>query len=189
MVKIKIEPDTYLYPMPVVLIGANVKGKPNFMPLAWINIVENNPPTICISSHQNHYTNIGINENKTYSVNFPSVDMVEITDYCGMSSGKNIDKSELFEVFYGDLKTAPMINECQLNLECNVVQKIDTKKGHDLFIGEIVNVYVEDKILKEDIPDITKLQPLIYATKDRTYWKLGELVGKAWNIGKNFKKK
>ena len=188
-VKNKIRPGVYLYPMPVTLVGANVKGKPNFMPIAWVSIVEHKPPMISISAHQSHYTNIGINENRSFSVNIPSVDMVEITDYCGLKTGNEIDKSNLFEVFYGELKTAPMIQECPLNLECKVIQTIDTKKVHDLFIGEIVDAYAEDKIMKGTIPDITKLQPLIFSMNDNNYWKLGEHIGRAWSIGKDFKKK
>ncbi|TFG06786.1 MAG: flavin reductase family protein [Promethearchaeota archaeon] len=174
--------------MPVTLVGANVKGKPNFMPIAWVSIVEHKPPMISISAHQSHYTNEGINENQTFSINIPSVDMVEITDYCGLKTGKEVDKSNLFEVFYGDLKTAPMIQDCPLNLECEVVQKVDTQKGHEIFIGEIINAYAEEAIMKGTVPDITKLQPIIFSMNDNNYWKLGDHIGQAWSIGKNFKK-
>jgi len=189
MTKKKIRPGVYLYPMPLTLIGANVKGKPNFMPIAWASIVEHKPPMISISAHQSHYTNTGINENKTFSVNLPSVDMVKITDYCGIISGKDTDKSDLFEIFYGDLKTAPMIKQCPLNLECKVEQTIDTKKGHHIFIGEIVAAYAEEKIMQGAIPDITKLEPIIFSMNDNNYWKLGDHIGRAWSIGKEFKKK
>jgi flavin reductase (DIM6/NTAB) family NADH-FMN oxidoreductase RutF len=188
MVKNKIRPGVYLYPMPVTLIGANVNNKPNFMPIAWISIVEHKPPMISISAHQSHHTNEGIKQNKTFSVNTPTVDMVEITDYCGMKTGKEIDKSELFEVFYGDLETAPMIKQCPLNLECKVMEAIDNKHGHDIIIGEIVNAYAEDSIMKGAVPDIMNIQPLIFSMNDNNYWKLGEHIGRAWSIGKNFKK-
>ncbi|MFX1338834.1 MAG: flavin reductase family protein [Promethearchaeota archaeon] len=188
MVKNKIRPGVYLYPMPVTLIGAKVNNKPNFMPIAWVSIVEHRPPMISISANQSHYTNRGIKENQTFSVNTPTVDMVEITDYCGLKTGKELDKSELFEVFYGDLETAPMIKQCPLNLECKVVEVIDNKHGHDIIIGEIINAYAEDNIMKGAIPDITKLKPLIFSMNDNNYWKLGELIGRAWSIGKDFKK-
>jgi flavin reductase (DIM6/NTAB) family NADH-FMN oxidoreductase RutF len=189
MVKNKIRPGPYLYPMPIVLVGANCKGKPNFMPIAWVSIVENQPPMISISAHQSHFTNQGIIENKTFSVNTPSVDMAIATDYCGIKSGKDVDKSKIFNAFYGDLKTAPMIKESPLNLECQVVNTIDIKKGHNIFIGEIKNVYADDAILKNKIPDVSKLNPLIFSMNDNNYWKLGELIGKAWSIGKKFEKK
>jgi len=188
MEKNKIKSGAYLYPMPVSLIGANVKGKANFMTIAWVSIVEQKPPMISISAHQSHYTNQGINENQTFSVNLPSVEMVEATDYCGMNSGKKIDKSELFEVFYGELKTAPMIKEAPVNMECKVIRTIDIEKGHHIFIGDVVNAYAEGKYLTNGIPDVKKFHPMIYSMGDKHYWKFGERIGQAWSIGRNFKK-
>ncbi|MFX1304429.1 MAG: flavin reductase family protein [Promethearchaeota archaeon] len=199
MMKNKIKIGAYLFPMPVGLIGANVNGKPNFEPLAYVGIVESNPPLISISSYETHYTNIGIKENGTYSVNTPSEGMIEVTDYCGLHSGKEIDKSEIFDVFYGELKTAPMITHAPLNLECEVVKTIDTKditgaeKSHEIFIGRIVQAYADEYYLIDDEtddyylkPDIRKLNPLIYSTSK--YWKLSESIGEAFSIGHNYKK-
>ena len=88
MMKNKINVGAYLFPMPVGLIGANVKERPNFEPLAYIGIIENEPPLISISSYETHYTNIGIKENGTFSVNTPSEGMIEVTDYCGIYQGE-----------------------------------------------------------------------------------------------------
>lgn len=107
MTKVKIKPGTFLPAMPVVIVGSQIQGKPNFMTIAWCSIVENKPPMISISAHQRHYTNQGIRENQTFSVNIPSHDLIEATDYVGTKSGKDIDKSDVFEVFFGELKTAP----------------------------------------------------------------------------------
>jgi flavin reductase (DIM6/NTAB) family NADH-FMN oxidoreductase RutF len=172
--------------MPVVLIGVNVKYKPNFMPLAWISIIEHKPPMISISSHQGHYTNIGIKENLTFSVNTPSEDLVIPMDYCGLKSGKEFDKSNVFETFYGELKTAPMIKDSPLNLECKVVKTIDIKTGHDIFIGEIINAYSEDKYLTNGIPDLNKMKVLLFSMNDNNYWKIGGHIGQAWKIGRSY---
>ena len=94
MLKNKIRLNPYLYPMPVVLIGANVKNKANFMPLGWICMAEHKPHMILISSSKPHYTNEGIIENQTFSVNTPSETMIKATDYCGLKTGKEIDKSK-----------------------------------------------------------------------------------------------
>lgn len=188
MSKNKIRLGPYLYPMPVVLIGVKVNGKPNFMPLAWISIVEHKPPMISISSNQNHYTNLGIKENKTFSVNTISEDLVIPMDYCGLNSGKALDKSTIFEIFYGELKTAPMIQSSPLTLECNIIKSIDTEMGHDIFIGEIVGAYSEDKFLTNGIPDVKKMNTIFFSMNDNQYWKIGENVGKAWSIGKSYKK-
>ncbi|MFX0011575.1 MAG: flavin reductase family protein [Candidatus Hermodarchaeota archaeon] len=188
MSKNKIRLGPYLYPMPVVLIGVNVNGKPNFMPLAWISIVEHKPPMISISSNQGHYTNLGIKENKTFSVNSISEDLIIPMDYCGLNSGKDLDKSNIFEIFYGELKTAPMIQSSPLTLECKVIKLIDTEMGHDIFIGEIVAAYSEEKYLTNGIPDIKKMNTIFFSMNDNQYWKIGENVGRAWNIGKSYKK-
>jgi len=194
MTKNKIKLGAYLYPMPVVIVGANVEGKANFLPIAWVSIVEYKPPMISISSHQAHHTNIGIKGNGTFSVNTPSEGMLEVTDYCGIKSGKTEDKSEIFEIFYGELKTAPMIQHSPLNLECKVVKNFNTseisgaEKGHEIFIGEIVNAYADEYYLTNGRPDVKKLNPFLYVD-DNTYWKLSEQIGKAFSNGKNYKTK
>jgi len=193
MIKNKIKIGTYLFPMPVVLIGANVNGKANFEPLAYVGIVESKPPLISISSYQTHYTNIGIKENGTFSVNTPSEGMIEVTDYCGLHSGKEVDKSEIFDIFYGELKSAPMITHAPLNLECKVVKTIDTKeitgidKSHVIFIGQIIQAYADEYYLTNGILDIRKLNPILYSY-DNTYWKVSEKIGEAFSIGKKFEK-
>ncbi len=189
MIKNKISPGIYLYPMPIVIIGANVKGKANFMTIAWCSIVEHKPPMISISASKTHYTNIGINKNQTFSVNIPSEDMVELTDYIGLKSGRDIDKSSLFNIFYGELQTAPMIEETPINLECKLVKTIDMNKGHDLFIGEIVQAYANEEYLTNGIPDIKKFFPLVFSINDNNYWKVGEHIGRAWSVGKKYNSK
>ena len=193
MSKQKIRPGVYLYPMPVSLIGANVNGKPNFMALAWVNVVEYKPPLFAISSYESHHTNIGIKENRTFSINIPSEGMVEVADYVGLKSGKEIDKSEVFEVFYGDLKTAPMITHAPINMECEVLKTINTKdltgteKGHEIIIGKVINAYVDDYYITNEIPDISKVKPFVFSI-DNNYWKIGDHFGNAFSIGKNYKK-
>ena len=196
MTKNKIPPGCYVFPTPVVLIGANVSGKPNFTAIGWVCGLEFGPPLISISSNQQHYNNIGIKENQTFSVNTPSVDMVEVADYVGIVSGKKVDKSELFDVFYGELKTAPMIKEAPLNLECKVIHTVDTaeiakaKNGHDIFIGEVVQAYAEEKYLTNGAPDVAKLNPFVLSNSmnKMNYYKIGEEIGRAWNVGLNYKK-
>ena len=189
MEKTRLGARTYLYPMPVVLVGANVDGKPNYLTVAYCGIAQHTPPMISVALGKPHYTNIGIKENNTFSVNIPSVEMLEITDYVGLNSGKKVDKSELFENFYGVLKTAPMIRECPLNLECRLVQAIDVGGLNDIFIGEIVETYAEEKFLTDGKPDIRKISPIVFSMHDNNYWKVGEHLGRAWSIGKDFKPK
>jgi len=130
----------------------------------------------------------GIKENQTFSVCLPSEDMVEVTDYCGIVSGKKNDKSGIFDLFYGELKTAPMIEDCPLNMECKLVEIVESGLN-EIFIGEIVGTYTEEKFLTEGKMDFKKMKPLILSQPDTSYWSLREPVARAWSIGKRYKAK
>lgn len=186
MAKIKLGADVFLYPMPVALVGANVGGRPNFLTVAFCGIMNPHPPVIYVALNKAHHTNAGIKENRTFSVNIPSAEMVRVTDYCGLSSGRDTDKSRLFEVFYGELGNAPMISECPLNMECLLIQTLDFRMD-EAFIGEIVQSYSEESYLTNGLPDVKKMDPMAFSLHDNNYWKICERLGKAWSIGKDFK--
>lgn len=189
MNKKALGPKTLLYPMPVVIVGTNVKGKPNFNTIAYCGVAQSQPPMISISMDKRRYTHIGIIENKTFSVNIPSEDMVEVTDYIGIFSGSKIDKSNLFEVFYGQLKTAPMIKECPINIECTVVSVMDFEGKNDMIVGKIIETYSDDKYLSDNIPDIKKVKPIVFTRFDHKYWRIGEYLAQAYEIGKDYQKR
>ena len=127
-----------LYPTVTTMAGAVVHGKPNFNTIAHVGIMNHAIPyCISLSMAKIHYTNIGIRENKTFSVCLPSENLVVETDYCGIMTGKKTDKAALFDVFYGELKTAPMIQECSVCMECRLDRIVDFPT-HDVFIGDVV---------------------------------------------------
>lgn len=173
--------------MPVTLLGTNVKRRANFMALGWVTRVNANPPLVGCGVGKHHYTPQGIRENGTFSINFPSADMIASTDYCGIVSGKQVDKSTLFDVFYGELGTAPLIRECPLSMECRLVQTVENATN-DFFIGEIIASYSEEQFLTGGKIDIKKMNPLLLTMPDNRYWTVGEFAGNAWSIGKNMKK-
>jgi flavin reductase (DIM6/NTAB) family NADH-FMN oxidoreductase RutF len=182
--KKKLGPVNCLYPMPVTLVGATVNGKPNFLAIAHVGIMNHAQPAyISVSLNKMHYTNAGIKENGTFSVNIPSEDMVVETDFCGIASGKTTDKSSLFELFAGELKTAPMITKCPLNIECRLHDIIDFPT-HEVFIGEIVASYGDDDILSNDAVDMLKVKPMLFDMGRKNYWKLGEPFAQCWHAGK-----
>lgn len=183
MEKNKLGAKTLLYPMPITLVGANVNGKPNFLTIAYCGIVQRSPAMIAVTLGKPHYTNAGIKENGTFSVNIPSVEMVKVTDYCGLVSGAKVDKSRLFKTFYGELKTAPMIGECPINLECKLVQTLDVGGTNEIFIGEIVEAYAGEQYLTNGLPDIKKINPIVFSMFENNYLAVGEHIGKAWKIG------
>jgi len=135
------------------------------------------------AANKAHYTNSGITENGTFSVNIPSANMVEKVDYCGIVSSRKVDKSVLFETFYGKLKTAPMIKECPFSVECTLIQTVDLPM-EQLFIGEIVAAYSEDRYLTDGIPDTAKMNPLLLIQPRKMYAAVGPDVAPAWDVGK-----
>jgi flavin reductase (DIM6/NTAB) family NADH-FMN oxidoreductase RutF len=186
MDKINLGSTIPAYPMPVSIVGAHVNGKPNFLTVAWFSMVSSKPPRIAIALGRGHYSNPGIKENKAFSLCLPSEDMVEVTDYCGIVSGKKSDKSGTFDIFYGEEKTAPMIKDCPLAVECRLVEVVESSMN-EIFIGEIIGVYTEERFLTDGKPDFGKIKPLILSQPDTSYWRLGEPVARAWNIGKKYK--
>ena len=186
--KKKLDGINVLYPTPTTIVGAMVNGKPNFITIAHIGIVNHAKPyLISISLGKVHYTNAGIKENKAFSVNIPSENLVVETDYVGIVSGKKTDKSTVFEIFHGQVQNAPMIKACPLNMECRLYDTYDTPT-HDLFIGEIVETYADEAVLSDGKVDITKVQPLLFDMSSIKYWALGDAVANCWNVGKKLKK-
>lgn len=175
--------NNFFIPMPVVLVGTKVEGKENFMPVGWCARVNGNPPMIACGIHNSHYTPDGIRKNQTFSVNIPSAGLLEKTDYCGIVSGAKTDKSKVFSVFYGGLKTAPMIQECPVVLECRLTETVPLPT-HSLFIGEIAGVYADGKVIRDGKPDFSLIDPLILTMPDNRYWTLGRHAGDAWSAGK-----
>ena len=188
MEKIKIDSGAaFLYPMPMVLVGSVVEGKANFMAVGWVSRVNFKPPLFAIALGP-HHTNQGIDENKEFSINIPDVSLIEKTDYCGLVSGSKMDKSELFNIFYGALGKAPLIEECPVCMSCSVYDTVKLP-FNTLYIGEPKEVFTEEKYVTDKMLDIKKVNPFTLTMPDNHYWSVGENLGRAWNIGKNLKKK
>ncbi len=184
--KLRIDNNAFPYPMPVVLVGSIVNGKPNFMAAAWVSRVNIRPPLIAIGLGK-HLTNQGIRDGKEFSINIPGVSLMEKTDYCGLFSGAKIDKSSIFKVHYGELKNAPLIEECPVTMACRLFQAVPLP-DHELFLGEIVEAYCDPIFMSEGKPDIKKIKPFTLTMPDNHYWAVGDAVGKAWSVGAGLRK-
>ncbi|MBE0616598.1 MAG: flavin reductase family protein, partial [Proteobacteria bacterium] len=148
MSKVSIAPGLFSPPMPVALVCALVDGKPNFMTAAWLTRVNFDPPMLAVAIGASHHTPRGIRENKTFSVCLPGAALVEQTDYCGLVSGARVDKGSVFEVFYGDLETAPLIATCPLCVECALARIVELPSNL-LFIGNVATVHADEAILTD----------------------------------------
>ncbi|HTY47240.1 MAG TPA: flavin reductase family protein [Methanomassiliicoccales archaeon] len=174
--------------LPVCLIGSNFDGKANFCTIAWFTMIDDEPPLIGVVMGKKRRTKDGIVENRTFSVNIPSTAMVTETDYCGIRSGARTDKSQVFDVFYGELETAPMIEEAPICAECKLNQ-IVLFEGTDLVIGEVNELYVEKKAIGKEGFHMHELDPLLYAMGGGPYFGIGERIAEAFSVGKDYKKK
>jgi len=188
MNKKTIDKNQFCLPWTQTLLGTRVNNKVNFMALDWLTRVNYQPAMIGICVSRSHASNAAVRTTGEFSVNVPNVDMVAITDYCGIVSGKTTDKSGLFEVFYGELPAAPMIAQCPLNIECKVVKTVELDTN-DFFIAEIRNIYAEEKYLEDGKPDVRKIRPFLLTMPDNRFWAVGEQVGNAWKDGVKFKEK
>jgi flavin reductase (DIM6/NTAB) family NADH-FMN oxidoreductase RutF len=186
MEKIALGPMPFVSVMPVLLVGANVKGKPNYMTAAWAAPACMVPPMACVALNKSRYTADGIDENKTFSLNVPSEEQVIETDHCGLVSGARQDKSLVFRTSYGRLKTAPLAEECPVNIECRLFKTIDCG-SHRLYVGEIAEIHFDTACLKDGKPDITKIRPILYS--QFAYFSLGKQVATAFSAGKMYKQK
>jgi len=178
MAKVSKKPGTYLYPLPPSLITCGPLERPNIITLAWVGTLCSEPPIIGISIRPSRYSHGLVKQSGEFAVNVPTAEMVRAVDYCGNVSGRTEDKfkaMDLTAVLAKVVRTA-VIKECPVNIECQVVQTIHLG-SHDLFLGKVVAVQVDEAILDaQGEIDLGKANPLAYG--GHAYWTLGQFVEK-----------
>jgi len=190
MAKVKLGPSTMAYPLPAFLVGSNVEGKANFMTVAWGGIAADSPPMLSVAIKPFRYTMKGINENRVFSVNIPSEGQVYETDLCGIVSGSKYDKAAIcgFDVFYGKLCQAPMIEQCPVNFECKLEHTLNLG-SHLLIVGSIKETFASESCIRNGKLDVNKIRPLIYSSGvNREYIGFGEAIAPAFKAGRNLKR-
>jgi len=191
MGKVKLGAKTILQPMPAFLVGADVDGKPNFMVAAWAGIACSDPPMVSVAIQPHRHTYAGVKKNRAFSLNVPPVSLMKETDFVGIFSGSKVpDKNETagFTVFYGETEHAPMIEQCHVNLECTTVITFELG-SHDLVVGQIKEVHASESAMDDKGKlDPAKVDPLIFSVPDRTYRRMGDVVGQAFKAGMELKK-
>lgn len=176
--KIEREPSALLYPSPVALVTCvDQEGRPNIIPLAWVGIACSDPPIIGIAIRPHRYSYGLIEESKEFVINIPTVDLLYETDYCGEVSGRDNDKFAETKLTAEPAKRVrpPLIKECPVNLEC-ILQGIVKLGVHDLFLGQVVAVHVDQGVLDDEGRlDYSKARPFVFNHGE--YWSMGEIVG------------
>ncbi len=185
-------PQKILFPMPTSLVVTGTMEKANIVTIAWVTLLTSAPPTLGVSVGTSGYSGNEILKNKHFTVNIASVDIMIEADFCGITSGKDIDKFEKtgFTKMQSKHIPSPIIKECPLNFECKLV-KSSLVGTTNHFVGEILEVHMDTNKLQDvNKPgsfDVEAMNPLIYVGGAREYRKIGEKIGDAYQIGKSLK--
>ena len=175
--KIQIKPSTFLNPVPGVMVTCGTMEKSNIITLAWAGTVNSEPPMLSVSIRKERYSHDIIVKDGIFGVNLVSENLIRATDYCGVRSGREIDKfSELQLTKIAGSKTGvPLIGESPASLECRVKQVIELG-SHDLFLAEIENVIVSEELFDEKgTIDLRKAKLVAYNHGE--YYALGNFLG------------
>ncbi len=182
MAKRCVKPATSLFPFPTPVVMVTCQdqtGGVNIITLAWVGVVNSEPPMIGIAIRPSRFSYRIIEASREFVINVPSGALLEVTDFCGVTSGAKVDKFEatgLTAAPSQELKT-PLIEECPVNLEC-VVRQVLPLESHHLFIGEVVVIHVEEAFLEQGHAiNIQRILPLAYCPGARKYWNLGSSIG------------
>lgn len=180
---------TLALPTPVWVVATyDAEGKSNGMTAAWGGICCSKPPCVCVSLREATYTYGAILDREAFTVNVPSAEQVKIADYFGIASGRDVDKFAIagLTAIKAEHVDAPLVEEFPLNLECRLIHTLNIGL-HTLFVGEILDVKADESILDNDERlSIKKLNPPIFSAGEAAYYAIGEPLGSAFSIGKEF---
>lgn len=175
---------TALWPMPVVLVTCGVET-PNIITLAWVGTVCSRPPMVGIAVRPSRHSHGLIRQEGQFIVNLPTAEMLDAVDICGTVSGRDRDKFSLCDLTPEPASAVqvPMIAQCPVNLECVVRQTVPLG-SHDLFLGEIVAVQVDEAIVDHRMRvDYEQADLLLYV--EGNYHALGQaLAGYGFSRGR-----
>lgn len=170
-----------LYPMPLVVVGAMVNGKPNWTLVGHLGIIGHD--RVMVSMSDAHYSNQGIRNMKALSINIVNETMLEKSDYTGCVSGAKEDKSGIF-VYRIDDSGVPMIDEAPVTMVC-VVEDVYKTEGFENFICKISATYADETVLDEDERlNYDVLKPVLFEMPTYQYLKTGKVLGKCMRMGK-----
>ncbi|MGN0399313.1 MAG: flavin reductase family protein [Blautia sp.] len=191
MGKIEWRPGNMLYPLPAVLVTvADENGKDNIITVAWAGTVCTNPPMVSISVRPERYSYAILCETREFVINLTTEKMAFATDYCGVKSGRDVDKFKEMKLTREQASHvgAPLIKESPVSIECRV-REIQELGSHSLFLADVLAVHVESDYMDEKGKfDLAKAQPMVYSHGE--YYGIGKKLGTfGYSIKKRRKKK
>lgn len=179
MPKISFKPGNMLYPVPAVMVSCARKGeKPNIITVAWAGTVCSSPAMLSIAVRKERYSHAIISETKEFVVNLVTKKLTFATDYCGVKSGRDVDKFKEMHLTPQESQnvSVPGIAESPVNIECRVVD-VKPLGSHDLFIAEVVGVTVDDSYM--DSKNVFHLNDAgLVAYSHGEYYELGKKIGR-----------
>ena len=144
MAKAEWRPGNMLYPLPVVMVSvADEEGHDNIITVAWAGTVCTNPPMVSISVRPERYSYKMLMDTREFVINLTTEKLAFATDYCGVKSGRDVDKFKEMNLtpLYSDTAAAPSIKESPVNIFCRVTQVIPLG-SHDVFLAEVTGITV-----------------------------------------------
>lgn len=170
-----------LYPTPLVVVGAMVNGKPNWLLVGHLGIMGHDHVMVSLAAA--HYTNQGIKESRKLSINIVNETLLPLADRSGCVSGNKEDKSALFDYTVDDAGV-PMIAQSPVTMVCSVEDIYETK-GFENFICTIDATYAEESVLNEAGKiDYHTLKPVLFEMPTYEYLKTGDVIGKCMSFGR-----
>lgn len=168
-----------LNPVPAVMVSvSDGNGKNNIITVAWAGTICTNPPMLSILVRPERYSYEMIKSTKEFVVNLTTKDLVRACDYCGVTSGRDVDKFEKMKLTPIKLPnvSVPGIKESPVNIECRV-KKIEELGSHTMFIADVVGVTVDDEYMDEKGKfNINNTGLVMYSHGE--YFVMGEKLGK-----------
>lgn len=188
MAKQTWKPGNMLYPLPAVMVSAGDKeGNTNIITIAWTGTICSDPAMVFISVRPERHSYKMILESGEFVINLTTEELAYATDYCGVRSGRDVDKWEEMKLTKGSanaLSYAPTIQECPVNIECKV-EEVKELGSHHMFIAKVVSVQVDESYMDETGKFCLNDTGLM-AYSHGEYHKLGEAIGR---FGYSVKKK
>lgn len=171
------KPSAFLNPVPLVMVSCGSMEKANIITLAWAGTINSNPPMLSVSVRKERHSYGIIKESGIFAVNLVSRALVKAADYCGVKSGRDVDKFRELNLSKteGSFAPIPMIGESPVNIEC-VVRQVVELGSHDMFISEIKKVHVAERLMDQNGNiDLAKAELAAYSHGE--YFQLGEWLG------------
>ena len=189
MAKQNWKPGNMLYPLPAVLVSCQgEEGEPNLITIGWVGTICSDPAMVSISIRPERYSHHMIKETGEFVINLTTEDLLEATDYCGVVSGRDVNKWEKMNLtpIPSEKVSVPAIEESPINIECKVTE-IKELGTHHMFIAEVVNVRADEKYMDEKGKfHLEYSKPIAYS--HGTYFSLGEELGRfGYSVRKNKK--